>query len=172
MVETYPQYLCSLPLDLFNSLLNSLLFGMSHSDPLVSKSSLHGLTGLAKEHLKTNALCNHLSAKPDIIENCTRRLLQEVIFQPIIWDRLEPAGMTLLPLVAIDIQKFINLINAISQQFGEKQKQLCCAFEKLIKPDILANVVKEGREGRVVRVQFKNDFDAFVRNVQSFLVIM
>lgn len=171
MVETYPKNLCSLPLELFNSLLDSLLFGMSHSDSLVSKSSLHGLAGLAQEHLKTHALSNHLSAKPDIIENCTRRLLLEVIFQPIIWDRLEPAGMALLPLAAIDVHKFVELINAVSQQYGQKQKRLHCAFEELIKPDILANVSKEGSEGRVVRVQFKNDFNSFVRNVQAFLVM-
>jgi len=171
MVETYPKNLCSLPLELFDSLLDSLLFGMSHSDSLVSKSSLHGLAGLAQEHLKTHSLSNHLSAKPNIIENCTRRLLLEVIFQPIIWDRVEPAGMALLPLAAIDVHKFVEVINAVSQQYGQKQKRLHCAFEELIKPDILANVSKEGREGRVVRVQFKNDFDAFVRNVQAFLVM-
>lgn len=173
MVETYPQNLCALPIDLFSALLDSLLFGMSHSDPLVSKSSLQGLAGLFKEHLKTHALAAHLSVKPDIVDNCTSRLIQEVIFQPIIWDRLEPAGMALLPLAAIDVQKFVGLVNAISQQLGpdDKQKRLHSAFEKLIKPDVLAKVAMDGREGRVVRVQFKKDFDVFVLDVQSFLVM-
>lgn len=172
MVETYPEKLCALPFDLFNSLLESLLFGMSHSNSQVSKCSLQGLASLAKEHLKCQALATHLSTKPDIFENCTQRLIKEVIFQPIIWDRLEPSGMALLPLVAVDVQKFIVMVTAISQQLvGAKQSRLQSAFEKLIKPEMLAKVAAEGREGRVVRVQFKNDFDVFVRDVQSFLVI-
>ena len=81
--------------------------------------------------------------------------------------------MALLPLAAIDVQKFIGMVNAISQQLGsdDKQQRLHTAFEKLIKPDMLAKVAAEGREGRVVRVQFKNDFDVFVRDVQSFLIV-
>ena len=175
MVETYPERLCALPFDLFNSLLDSLLFGMSHSDPLVSKSSLLGLASLAKEQLKTGALATHLATKADIFDNCTFRLIKEVVFQPIIWDRLEPAGTALLPLAAIDVQKFISVVNAISQQLqlgsDGKQRRLHSAFEKLIKPDMLAKVGAEGREGRIVRVQFKKDFDDFVRDVQSFLVM-
>ena len=173
MVETYPEKLCALPFDLFNSLLESLLFGMSHSDPLVSKSSLQGLASLAREHLKTGVLATHLSTKGDIFDNCTARLIQEVVFQPIIWDRLEPAGSALLPLAAIDVNKFIQLVNAISQQLGsdDKQRRLHAAFEKLIKPEMLAKVAAEGREGRIVRVQFKSDFNGFVRNVQSFLIM-
>lgn len=173
MVETYPEKLCALPFDLFNSLLESLLFGMSHADPLVSKSSLQGLASLAREHLKTHALATHLTTKSDIFDNCTSRLIQEVVFQSIIWDRLEAAGMALLPLAAIDVQKFIVLVNSISQQLGseDKQQRLHASFEKLIKPDMLARVAADGREGRIVRVQFKNDFNVFVRDVQSFLIM-
>lgn len=173
MVETYPEKLCALPFDLFNSLLDSLLFGMSHSDALVSKNSLQGLASLAREHLKTRVLAAHLATKGDIFDNCTCRLIREVVFQPgIIWDRLEPTGMALLPLAAIDVQKFIGLVNAISQQLGseDKQRRLHAAFDKLIKPEMLAKVAAEGREGRIVRVQFKNDFNEFVRDVQSFLI--
>lgn len=172
MVETYPEKLCYLPFELFNSLLDSLLFGMSHSDSLVSKSSLQGLASLAKEHLKTHALASHLAIKSDIIENCSQRLIQEVIFQPIIWDRIEPSGMALLPLAAIDVQKFIGLVNLISQQLGsdDKQQRMHRAFERLIKPQILVKVAADGREGRMVRIQFKNNFDVFVRDVHSFLI--
>ncbi|KAL7554094.1 hypothetical protein ACHAWF_017981 [Thalassiosira exigua] len=173
MVETYPERLCELPFELFNSLLDSLLFGMSQSDPLVSKSSLQGLASLGKEHLKTGALATHLSAKSDKLENCTFRLIQEVVFQPIIFDCLEPAGMALLPLAAIDVPKFINLVNHISQQLGSngKQQRLHTAFEKLINPQMLAQAAAEGREGRIVRIQFKKDFEVFVRDVHSFLIM-
>jgi hypothetical protein len=173
MMETYPEKLCSLPFDLFNSLLESLLFGMSHSDPLVAKSSLHGLASLAREHLRTNALSAHLSTKIEIFDNCGYRLINEVIFQPIIWDRLEPAGTALLPLAAIDVQRFIRLVTSISQQLGcdDKQRRLLAAFEALIQPEMLAKVSAEGREGRFVRYQFKSDFNKFVRDIQSFLIM-
>lgn len=173
MVETYPEKLCGLPFDLFNSLLESLLFGMSHSDPLVAKCSLQGLSALAREHLRTQALTPHLSTKPDIFENCSDRLIKEVIFQPVIWDRLEPAGTAFLPLVAIDFPRFIGLVHVISQQLGcdEKQRRLHAAFDDLIKPDMLSKVAAEGKEGRFVRLQFKNAFNVFVRDIHSFLVM-
>ena len=173
MVETYPEKLCRLPYDLFNSLLDSLLFGISHMDPFVAKSSLHGLAALAREHLRTQALALHLSMKNDIFDNCNYRLINEVIFQPIIWDRLEPAGNALLVLVALDVQRFIGLVNTISQQFGsdDKQRRLHAAFEILIQPEILAKVGAEGKEGRFVRYQFKSDFNKFVRDVHSFLIL-
>jgi hypothetical protein len=172
MMETYPEKLCALPFDLFNSLLESLLFGMSHSDPLVAKSSLHGLASLAREHLRTNALSAHLSTKGDLFYNCSFRLIAEVIFKPVIWDRLEPAGTALLPLVATDFQSFIGLVDSMKQQLGcaDKQRRLQKAFETLIKPELLAKVSAEGREGRFVRYQFKSDFNNFVREVQSFLI--
>ena len=42
---------------------------------------------------------------------------------------------------------------------SDMQRHFYTALEKLIKPDMLAKVAAEGREGRVVRVQFKNDSD-------------
>ena len=173
MAETYPEKLCVLPFDLFNSLLDSILFGMGHSDPLVSKSSLQGLASLAREHVKSHALAAHLATRSDIFENCTRRLLQEVVFAPIVWDQLEPAGMALLPLVATDVPGFVGIVHVVAQQLDseEQRRRLHCAFEKLIKPDMLTKVAAEGREGRVVRVQFKNDFNVFVHDVQSFVVV-
>lgn len=179
MVETYPDNLCALPsVELFHSLLDSLLFGMSQSDPLVSKSSLVGLASLAREHLRTHALDAHLSARPDIFENCTARLMQEVIFQPLIWDRLEPAGMALLPLMAVvGAPRFGGMVNGISQRMlgadEERRRRLHDAFERLVRPGHALQYasVLDGREGRVVRIQFKKDFDVFVRDVQSFLIV-
>ena len=81
--------------------------------------------------------------------------------------------MALLPLAAIDVQRFIGLVNIISQQLGsdDKQQRMHQAFERLIKPQVLAKVAADGREGRMVRIQFKNNFDAFVRDVHSFLIV-
>jgi hypothetical protein len=111
--------------------------------------------------------------KNDIFDNCIYRLINEVIFQPIIWDRVEPAGNALLPLAALDVQRFIGLVNTISQQLGsdDKQRRLHAAFEILIQPEILNKVGAEGKEGRFVRYQFKSDFNKFVRDVHSFLIM-
>lgn len=173
MMDTYPEKACSLPYDLFFSLLESLLFGMSHTDPAISKSSLRGISEVAREHLKSGALQVHLSQHPDLLINCCRRLLQEVIFQPLIWDRLEASGTALLPLVAVNVQQFVGLINEISEKFGcnGKKERLQTAFERLLKPDVLAKVVSIGYEGRKNRLAFKKEFDFFVRDVHSFLII-
>jgi hypothetical protein len=164
-VETYPEKMCILPFDLFKSLLDSLLFGMSHSDPLIAKSSLQGLGSLMKEHSKSNSMNNQLLVKSDIIEDCTQRLIQEVIFQPIIWDRLEPVAMTLLPLLAsMEFSNIAVLVNAISLQTGS-QDRLNAAFEKLIKPELVSKTAL-----RMTRMKFKTEFDSFVKDVHSFLV--
>ena len=169
-VETYPSKMCVLPFDLFKSLLDSLLFGMSHSDNIIAKCSLQGLASLIKEHTKTNALSSQLSVKGDILQECTQRVIQEVVFQPIIWDRLEPVAAALLPLlVSIELSNIATLINTISLQSGS-QDRLNVAFEKLIKPELLSKTALNGKEGRMIRTRFKTEFDAFVKDVQSFLV--
>merc|ERR1712071_378594 len=140
---------------------------MSHTDASISKSSLRGIAEIAREHLKNRVLQNHLNYHPDILIHCCRRLLQEVIFQSIIWDRLEAAGAALLPLVAVNVQQFVALVNEIcaSVQFDseEKRKRLQAAFERLIQPDALAKVISVGYEGRMNRMKFRQGFEVFVR---------
>ena len=173
MMDTYPEKVCALPFDLFNALLDSMLFGISHSDTFVAKSSLRGLGGLAREHLKSKALSGHLAVHADIIDKCASRVLQEVVFQIIIWDRLEPAGSALLPLAAIDMGRFANVVSAISTQFGspEKAQRFQVAFQKLMQPEIVAKVASGGYEGRMNRLKFKAAFEEFVKEIHSFLVL-
>ena len=173
MMDTYPEKVCALPFDLFNALLDSMLFGISHSDTFVAKSSLRGLGGLAREHLKSKALSGHLAVHADIIDKCASRVLQEVVFQTIIWDRLEPAGSALLPLAAIDMGRFANVVSAISTQFGspEKAQRFQVAFQKLMQPEIVAKVASGGYEGRMNRLKFKAAFEEFVKEIHSFLVL-
>jgi hypothetical protein len=143
---------------------------MSHSDPLIAKCSLQGLGSLMNEHVKTNALANQISVKNDLVEDCTRRLIQEVTFQPVIWDRLECACMTLLPLLAsMELSKLVALVNTISHQSGS-QDRLNAAFEKLIKPELVSKTALDARDGRMMRMRFKTEFEAFVKEVQSFLI--
>lgn len=175
MMDTYPEKVCVLPYELFSALLESLLFGMSHSDLFVAKSSFHGIGGIAREHLKTKCLDGHLSQQnADIFDNCSRRLLQEIVFHPtLIWDRLEPAGMCLLPLAAVDIHRFAAVVNVLSQQVcpPEHQTRLHASFQSLIQPEVLAKVASGGYEGRMNRIRFKKDFSEFVKSIHSFLVL-
>jgi CRM1 C terminal len=119
MADTYPEKVCQLPYDLFDSLLQALLFGMAHHNPSVANVSLHGLASIAREHLQTQqrqqqqmsaanavgagpaaALDRYLAVRPDLLEHCVRQLLTQVVFQPsVVLDRVEAAGMAMLPLV-------------------------------------------------------------------------
>ena len=172
MMDTYPDKVCALPYELFDALLESLLFGMSHLDPFVARSSLRGIASLAKEHLKINALAPHLSQHPDVFDKCSRRLLQEVVFQSIVWDRLESCGAAMLPLAAVDPQRFVAVVNDLTKQVPvEQQVRLQGAFQKLLNVDVLEKVSSGGYEGRMNRVRFKKDFETFVNEVHSFLVV-
>jgi hypothetical protein len=143
MMETYPDKIGMLPFDLFNGLLNSMLFGMSHTDLFVSKSSLQGIAALCREQIENKSLSGHLSQNPSLFDECSKRILEEVIFQSIIWDRIEPAANALLPLAAVDMNKFATVVNMISQQLDtEKKQKIQQAFQTLMDPDVIGKVSK------------------------------
>lgn len=172
MMETYPEKVGVLPYELFDALLESLLFGMSHHDTNVAKSSLQGLAGIAREHLQSKVLDVQLAKNNALLDNVSRRLLLEVVFQNIIWDRLETAGMALLPIAAIDLSKFATVVQGITQQISvEHQQRLSSAFEGLLKQEALSKVSTHGYEGRQNRIRFKKDFENFCQEIHSFLLM-
>jgi hypothetical protein len=169
MMDTYPENACALPYNLFRSLLDSLLFGMSHANPSISKSSLTGIRGITVEHLKNGSLSAHLSQYGDILYQCLTRLLNEVVFQPIIWDRLEAASLALMPLIAAHGNSIASLVNDMAQNLDsfEKQQRFISSFAKLI----TSEVINGGYDLRRTRVQFKKDFEVFVKDIHSFLIL-
>jgi hypothetical protein len=176
MLETYAEKLSQLPYDLFDGLVGSLLYGMSHLDESIAKSSLLGLAGIARAHLEYKVLDAHIATSRNrdeaLIEKCTRRLLMEVIFQNIIWDRIEPSGMALLPLAAIDIARFASVVQGIANQIPvENRQRLISAFEGLLKPEMIAQVISSGYDGRKHRILFKRDFESFCHEIHSFLIM-
>jgi hypothetical protein len=173
MMDTYPEKVCALPFELFDSLLESLLFGVSHQDAHVSKCCLHGLASIAREHLNTGVLMSHLDQHPDIFDRCSRRLLSEVVFQTVVVDRVEAAGMALLPLAACDVNRFAALVRDLSTEVPDPRQRtrLEAAFSKLIQPEVLAKASVGGYEGRMNRVRFKRYFEEFVNEVHAFLVL-
>jgi hypothetical protein len=173
VMDTYPEKVCKLPYDFFNSLLESLLFGMSHYNAAVSNSSLHGIASIAKEQIETQALQNHLLHHPDIFDRISHRLLADVVFQSVVVDRVEAAGMALLPVAAVDVNRFAGVVHDLTAQApdeGQRQR-LQAAFQKLMQPDVLAKAASSGYEGRLNRARFKKGFEHFVNEVHSFLVL-
>lgn len=172
MMETYPDKVRILPYELFDALLDSLLFGMSYHDTSVAKCSLQGLAGIMKEHLQHRVLDVQLTKNPELLDKCSYRLLIEVVFQNCIWDRIEAAGMALLPLAASDLNVFAGVVQRICQQIhAEHQARLSRAFELLLQPEVLAKILAKGYEGRQTRIKFKEDFENFCHEVHSFLVL-
>jgi hypothetical protein len=172
VTDTYPDKFGMLPYDLFTGLLNSMLYGMSHTDTFVSKSSLQGIATLCREQIENNSLSNHLSHNPSIFDECSKRLLQEVVFQNIIWDRLEPAANALLPLAALDMNRFVNVVNSISQQLdNNKTRRMQEAFQKLMDPDVVGKVSKGNYGGRSNRMRFRKDFELFVKDLHSAVLV-
>ena len=172
MMDSYSIKVGTLPFDLFNGLLESLLFGMSHVDSSVSKSSLEGIAALAREQIESQALNTHLSHNPAIFDNCCLRLLKEVIFQGIVWDRLEAAGMALLPCAAVDINRFANVVHSLSHHLDiEKQQRLQAAFQRLMQPDVVSKVANGNYGGRNNRLRFKKDFEVFVKEIHSAVLV-
>ena len=179
MMETYPDKVATLPYELFDALLESLLFGMSHHDSAVAKSSLQGLAGMLRDHLNSKSLDQHLATSVDnggadgwLLDKVSLRLLRDVVFQNVIWDRLEAAGMAMLPLVAVDLHRFAAVVHQLTLQVPvEHQQRLSQAFEKLIVPEVVSKVSSRGYEGRQNRIKFKKDFEEFCHEIHSFLVI-
>jgi hypothetical protein len=152
-------------------LLESLLFGMTHHDTAVAKSSLQGLAGMIREHLKSNCLDPHVqqanhqnnmagSAPFWFFDKITRRMLRDVVFQNVIWDRLEVAGMALLPLVAVDLQQFAIVVQDLTRLYIANpvhQHRLTAAFETLLSNEVVSKVLSRGYEGRQNRILFKKN---------------
>lgn len=175
LCEVYPEKVKVLPFDLFDGLLEALLMGMSHHDAGIGKCSLQGLIGIAREHLEHRVLDGHIATCQNhegLIDKCSRRLLVEVIFQHIVWDRLESAGAALLPLAAIDLTRFAAVVQEIAQRIPpENQQRLMLEFEKLLNPELISKITAGGYEGRKNRIMFKKDFETFCHEVHAFIVI-
>jgi hypothetical protein len=172
MMDTYPQKVGFLPYDLFRGLLDSMLFGMSHTDVFVSRSSLQGIAAISREQIENKTLSAHLVQNPSMFDDCAVRLLQEVIFQTMIWDRLEPAASALLPLAAIDMERFANVVNSISQHLDASKKQrMQAAFQQLMQPDVVAKVANGNYGGRLNKMRFRRDFEVFVKDIHSAVLV-
>lgn len=172
MIETYPEKVCSLSYEVFDPLLQALMFGISNQDPKVADHSLLGIASIAKEHMKSQVLARHLEQHPHIFYSCAKRLLTEVVFHNIVTDRMDSAAMALLPLISVDVNVFSGLVEELCAQLDpSQQNRLREAFVQLAAPDIIAKTNEGGYNGRMVRNAFKKAFTAFVNDVHSFILL-
>lgn len=177
IVEAYPEKLNSLPPDFYESLVGSLLWGMSSIDILVGKSCLRAVEEMTKEHVKNNTLNGILTQKPDTLKLCVQRLLTDVVMAPsVVFDRIDVTGGALLVLIAADLNFFTTYVRDMISKAGivqEQQQQLLAAFEQLVNLEtIQAGIQGKGIMGRNARVAFKKTFELFVKHVHSFLVVV
>jgi hypothetical protein len=174
MMETYPEKVAVLPFELFDALLESLTLGMSHHDCTIGKTSLQGLGSILREHMRHRILDVHLQTQKGdgILEKCSRRFLMDVVFQSIVWDRLESSAMFFLPLAAADLSRFGSVVRQLTLQLPtEHQSRVAGLFQNLLNPEVVGKVGSQGYEGRQNRIKFKKDFEVFCHEIHSFLVL-
>jgi hypothetical protein len=173
MMEKHPGRITIFPFELLDSLLQSLLYGSTHHDSKVAKTCLEGLEGLAKAHLQSEIMRGHLAHHPDVLDRCTKHLFMEVIFQQLVWDRLDETSNALLVLVAADIGRFGLVARELEDNTAnlDQRGRLHRAFEKLVQQDVIAGALLDGYEGRSNRRRFKDDLEAYANEVHSFLLV-
>lgn len=174
MMESHPDKVCRLPFDTFHPFLDCLLFGMSHQSTTVAQGSMNGLVCLLREHCNTGAWRQHVQQKPDLIGHCAKRLFAEVIFQPVVRDRMNATSNVLLSLIAADLGSFRPLVNDLLQQIPDPRHRprLEGAFVKLAQqPNVLSGATKEGYEGRDARTRFHKVFVKFLDEIHACMVL-
>lgn len=169
MMEKHPARITIFPFELLESLLQSLLYGSTHHDSKVAKTCLEGLAGLAKAHLQSEIMRGHL----DVLDRCTKHLFLEVIFQQLVWDRLDETSNALLVLVAADVGRFGLVARELEERTTnpDERGRLHRAFERLVQEDVIAGALLDGYEGRSNRRRFKDDLEAYANEVHSFLLV-
>ena len=151
IVDRHPEKIGVLPNDLLNGLLQSLQLGIVHHDTHIAKRSLSSLEGLYKAHLQYGILQNKLDTSPDLFRSGIVTTI-EILYQQILFDRLEETSAVVLALIALDKNGFL----AISEQIANKSRsndpqtanRFHCATQKLIQPQLIEKVLLTGYEVR------------------------
>lgn len=128
---------------------------------------------IIKLHIRKRSLDQQIAHFPNLINECNAKLFKSVVFEPIIWDRLDAAGQTVLPLIAVDVNAFEGIVRHLCEQLDQEEKKLRLdrAFRTLVRPEIVANATSNGKLGRTNRMAFKKLFEAFIKEIHSFLIL-
>ncbi|KAF1789516.1 Exportin-4 [Phytophthora cactorum] len=180
MVEVYAEKLVSLPSELFQMLLHSLLIGIRHVSVDVVRNSFQALGELVSYHWKAQqsqrpGLETHRQQNPDMFMAFLRVIFHMALFEdfnPVI---LDACAGTLYPLILIEQARYSALAEEISHEKASmdagSQQRLAAAFAELIgflKP---ADIATGTATTRKMRMQFKTNLYAFVAEVRGFLQV-
>eukprot|EP00644_Phytophthora_capsici_P012524 jgi/Phyca11/506883/fgenesh2_kg.PHYCAscaffold_23_\ len=180
MVEVYAEKLVSLPSQLFQMLLQSLLVGIRHVSVDVVRQSFQALGELAGYHWKAlqsqkPGLMAHLHQHPDMFMAFLRVIFRMALledFNPAILDACSGA---LYPLVLIEQARYSTLIEEFSQELANmdatSQQRLTAAFTELISFLTPGDIATGTATTRKMRMQFKTNLYAFVAEVRGFLQV-
>ncbi|KAH7492226.1 Exportin-4 [Phytophthora ramorum] len=180
MVEVYAEKLVSLPSELFQMLLQSLLVGMRHVSVDVVRNSFQALGELASYHWKAlqshrPGLESHRQQNPDMCIAFLRIIFRMALFEdfnPVI---LDACAGTLYPLILIEQARYSALAEEISQEQASldapTQQRLAAAFAELISFLSPADIAMGAATTRKMRMRFKTSLYAFVAEVRGFLQV-
>lgn len=183
MVSTYTARVALLAHSLFMQLVQSVMFGVQRPDSEIARDSLRALAGLVSFHAKaqggggTGGLSTHVQAQPQLLSDCMHKLLQMVVYEGSIWDRLDAASNAILALVLCDRDAFIRMVNGILEQQPPTVKdRLRAEFEELttaIPPPLQQAPGGRGGGGtdRHSRLAFRDKLKRFAQRVRPFMQI-
>ncbi|ETI35931.1 hypothetical protein F441_17701 [Phytophthora nicotianae CJ01A1] len=180
MVEVYAEKLVSLPSELFQMLLHSLLIGMRQVSVDVVRNSFQALGELASYHWKAlqsqrPGLEAHRQQHPDMFMAFLRVIFRMALFEdfnPVI---LDGCAGTLFPLILIEQARYSALAEEISREQASmdagSQQRLAAAFAELISFLTPGDIATGTATTRKMRMQFKTNLYAFVAEARGFLQV-
>ncbi|KAE8895382.1 Exportin-4 [Phytophthora fragariae] len=180
MVEVYAVKLVTLPSELFQMLLHSLLVGMRHVSVDVVRNSFQALGELASYHWKAQqgqkpGLEAHRQQNPDMFMAFLRVIFRMALFEdfnPVI---LDACAGTLYPLILIEQARYSALAEEVGHEQASldpsSQQRLSAAFTELISFLSPADIATGTATTRKMRMQFKTNLYAFVAEVRGFLQV-
>ncbi|KAE9050924.1 Exportin-4 [Phytophthora rubi] len=180
MVEVYAEKLVTLPSELFQMLLHSLLVGMRHVSVDVVRNSFQALGELTSYHWKAQqgqkpGLEAHRQQNPDMFMAFLRVIFRMALFEdfnPVI---LDACAGTLYPLILIEQARYSALAEEVSHEQASldpsSQQRLSAAFTELISFLSPADIATGTATTRKMRMQFKTNLYAFVAEVRGFLQV-
>jgi hypothetical protein len=123
-----------------NTLVQHMLWGAGAIDSNSARLALQGLQTLASfqfNNMRNGKIGFGINISSEIFSNTLERLLQMLIFPAtceygIAMDRLDSCSNSLLPLIALNVQRFTQCAQQlIQQQLPQYQQALILSFEKL-----------------------------------------
>ncbi|CAM9400550.1 unnamed protein product [Ascophyllum nodosum] len=171
LVQTYAHKLAALEFELFHQIVNSLVFGCQQAEASLARNSLQAITVMVTHHVAEvmkgkEGLSGHLAVKPDTFLEILRTLLHMVVFQQLVWDRLEACAQAVLPLLVCEKEGFQRLAaEIVAAQPETTRPRLVEAFETLY----ACHGKCGGGLERLGRRRFEAGMREFVTSIRAFL---